>query len=91
MLVQRFICETGDEAAVEIGEGELERKRAMCGQYASQGDFLRTFDARREVVRPQVRYEYGLAPHPGPLNYELWQWWMNARDVSAKFVEFLDL
>ncbi len=26
----------------------------------------------------------------GRLNYELWQWWMNARDVSAKFVEFLD-
>jgi LmbE family N-acetylglucosaminyl deacetylase len=89
MLVQRFICETGDEALVEIGEGELGRKRAMCAQYASQGDFLRTFNARREVVRPQVRYEYGMAPHPGRTNYEQWQWWMSARDVSAKFVEFL--
>jgi len=91
MLVQSFIRETGDEAAMEIGERELERKRAMCAQYASQGDFLRTFDARREVVRPQVRYEYGLAPHPGRTNYEQWQWWMSAQDVSAKFVEFLGL
>jgi LmbE family N-acetylglucosaminyl deacetylase len=90
MRVQRFIYSTGDEAVVEIGEGELERKRAMCAQYESQGDFLRTFDVRREVVRPQTRYEYGLAPHAGRTNYEQWQWWMSARDVSAKFVEFLN-
>ena len=91
MQVQRFICESGDEAAVEIGEGALERKQAMCAQYVSQGDFLRTFDARREVVRPQVKYEYGRAPHEGQTNYEQWQWWMSAQDVSAKFVEFLNL
>lgn len=90
LRVQRFIYETGDEAMVEIGVEELERKRAMCAQYASQGDFLRTFDAGREVVRPQVKYDYGHAPHEGATNYEQWQWWMSAREVSAKFVEFME-
>ena len=37
----------------------------------------------REVVRPQVRYDYGQAPHEGRTNYECWQWWMSAREVSA--------
>jgi hypothetical protein len=75
---------------VEMEDGELERKRAMCAEYASQGDFLQTFDARRELVRPQVKYEYKHAPHEGQTNYERWQWWMSAREVSAKFREFLE-
>lgn len=90
MRVQQFAWETGGEVVVEMDAGELERKRAMCAQYASQGDFLQTFDARREVVRPQARYEYGRAPSQGQTNYERWQWWMSARDVSAKFQEFLE-
>jgi LmbE family N-acetylglucosaminyl deacetylase len=88
MLLQRFACESGDEVLVEIGAEELERKQNMCAQYASQGDFLQTFDATREVVRPQVKYEYGRPPHDGPTNYEKWQWWMSAQEVCAKFVEF---
>ncbi len=90
LRLQQFVCNSGGEAAVEIGVGELERKREMCAQYASQGDFLQTFDARRELVRPQVRYEYGRAPHQGQTNYERWQWWMSAQEVSAKFQEFLE-
>jgi LmbE family N-acetylglucosaminyl deacetylase len=90
LRVQRFLRESGEEAVVEISEGELERKRTMCAEYKSQGDFLQTFDARREVVRPQVKYDYSRAPHAGLTNYEQWQWWMSAREVSAKFVEFLE-
>ncbi len=88
--VQRFICENDEQVVVEIDAEELEIKRAMCAQYASQGDFLQTFDAGREVVRPQVNYMYEQSPHEGPTNYEQWQWWMSARDVSAKFVEFVE-
>jgi len=87
--VQQFLCESGDEVVVEIDAGELQRKRAMCAQYASQGDFLETFDVRREVVRPQVKYDYTRAPHEGRTNYEQWHWWMSEPDVSAKFAEFL--
>ncbi len=90
LRLQQFVCNSGAEAMVEITEGELARKRAMCAQYASQGDFLQTFDARQELVRPQVQYEYRRAPHQGQTNYERWQWWMSAQEVSAKFQEFLE-
>jgi LmbE family N-acetylglucosaminyl deacetylase len=90
MRLQRFICETDDEVTVAIDAGELEGKRAMCAQYASQGDFLQTCDARREVVRRQVKYTSALPPHEGRTNYEQWQWWMSAQEVSAKFAEFLE-
>ena len=88
--MQTFVLENGTEAEVEITAEELERKRAMCAEYASQGEILRVFDARREVVRPQVRYDYTRRPHAGPVNYECWQWWMRADEVSAKFAEFLE-
>ena len=87
---QQFLFENGTEAQVEISPEELERKRAMCAEYASQGEILRVFDARREVVRPQVRYDYAQRPHAGPVNYECWQWWMRADEVSAKFAEFVE-
>ena len=90
ILLQQFLCESGGEVAVEISEDELKRKREMCAEYVSQGDFLQVFDARREVVRPQVKYDYSRAPHEGRTNYEQWQWWMSAREVCAKFVEFLE-
>lgn len=90
LTMQRFLAESGEEAAVEISEAELERKRQMCAQYASQGDFLKIFDARREVVRPQVKYDYFRVPHAGRTNYEQWQWWMSAQEVCAKFSEFLE-
>jgi LmbE family N-acetylglucosaminyl deacetylase len=90
LRVQEFVWKTGCEAELEVGAAELERKRSMCEQYASQGDFLRTFDVRRELVRPQVNYDYKIPPHEGQTNYEHWQWWMSAREVSAKFQEFLE-
>jgi N-acetylglucosamine malate deacetylase 2 len=90
LRVQEFIQSTGDEVVAEIGEGELELKLEMCAQYVSQGDFLQTFDARREVVRPQINYDYGRPPHQGQTNYEQWRWWMSAREVSAKIEEFLE-
>ena len=89
MRRQQFICENGSEAAIEIAEPELDRKRAMCAQYASQADILRVFDLRRERLRPQLRYDYTRPPHPGMTNYECWQWWMSADEVSARFAEFL--
>lgn len=90
MHLQEFIRANGNESIVELTAKEVERKRAMCLQYASQGNFLETFDVRREVVRPQIKYNYAQPPHRGPTNYEHWQWWMTAQQVSAKFAEFLE-
>jgi N-acetylglucosamine malate deacetylase 2 len=89
MRLQEFLHHEGSEAHVEISGDELERKRAMCATYASQGELLATYCAERELVRPQARYDYARPPHPGRTNYECWQWWMTAREVSARFAEFV--
>jgi LmbE family N-acetylglucosaminyl deacetylase len=90
MHLQEFVRARGGELSIEISEEEAERKRAMCLQYTSQGNCLETFDVRREVVRPQVQYDYAQPPHQGRTNYEHWEWWMSVREVSAKFLEFLE-
>ena len=77
------------ECFADMGEGELERKREMCLAYNSQGDFLQRFDIAREIVRPQIKYDYTRPPHEGKTNYEAWQWSMTARDVCAAFTDFL--
>ncbi len=89
LRLQEFLHEEGSEARIEIASHELERKRAMCAQYASQGKLLETYAAERELVRPQALYDYRRPPHAGRTNYECWQWWMTAREVSACFAEFL--
>jgi hypothetical protein len=88
--LQRFLQENGSEERLEINEAELARKRAMCAEYRSQVEVVRPFDLRRELVRPQVRYDFRQAPHAGRTNYECWRWWMSAREVSARFTEFLE-
>ena len=83
------MCANGTEQRVEISAAELERKQAMVAEYESQqGELLESFDLAREVVRPQVRYDYGRAPHEGRTNYECWGWWMSAREVSVRLAEF---
>ena len=89
--MQEFGCSNGSEARVEISAAELARKRTMLAQYESQqGEFLQSFDLEREVVRPQVKYDYGRAPHAGRTNYECWQWWMSAREVCERLAEFVE-
>jgi LmbE family N-acetylglucosaminyl deacetylase len=87
--LQRFLWQSGEEVELQLTDAEVERKRAICAQYASQGEVLRSFDVRRELLRPQVRYDYSCPPHGGPVNYEAWQWWMSARQVCQQFTAFL--
>lgn len=88
-VVQDFVERDGREVLVEGTAAELERKRAMCGEYPSQGDFLKTFKAEREVVRPMHAYDYTRPPHAGQLNYEAWQWPMTGIDVCREFSRYL--
>ena len=91
LRLQEFLCANGSEARVEISAAALWRKQAMLAEYGSQqSELLQSFDLAREVVRPQVRYDYRLAPHEGPTNYECWHWWMSAREVSARLAEFVE-
>lgn len=86
--LQQFIGGDGG-VAIQPAADESARKRLMCTEYASQGDFLKTFKLDRETVRPLAHYDYSCPPHAGKLNYELWGWKMTGSEVSAEFVRFL--
>lgn len=86
---QEFITHIGDEVDVHPTLEEAERKREMCRAYKSQGDFLNRFDVTREIVRPQLAYDYTQPPHEGKTNYEVWQWKMSAEEVCRAFADFL--
>ncbi len=88
LSTQEFVEPNGAEISFEPSSAEIERKRAMCLEYPSQGDFLRVFSLQREMFRPQKKYDYSRPPHEGKLNYELWQWRMTGAQVSRKFEEF---
>jgi LmbE family N-acetylglucosaminyl deacetylase len=88
-VFQEFVQPSDDVIDVCPTEGEQERKREMCAAYSSQGDFLQRFEVAREIVRPQIAYDYSRPPHQGKTNYETWQWKMTAHEVSAAFAEFV--
>jgi len=86
---QEFITRTGGELDVRPTIDEKQRKRTMCHAYGSQGDFLTHFDVAKEIVRPQVAYDFTQPPHAGKTNYELWRWKMSCAEVCAAFGKFL--
>ena len=88
-VVQDFVKRNGREEFVRGTPEELERKRAMCDSYPSQGSFLGTFKLDRELVRPLYGYDYSRPAHSGKLNYEVWQWHMTGAEVSGHFEAFL--
>lgn len=87
---QRFVTENGTGIDIRPTALEVEHKRAMWSEYASQGDFLEFFSPEKECVRPLSAYDYSVPPHPGQLNYEHWQWSMTGNDVCRAFVAFLE-
>jgi LmbE family N-acetylglucosaminyl deacetylase len=88
LSVQEFAHPNGTEVFYAPSLEEIARKRAMCQEYSSQGDFLKVFDIEQETYRPQVPYDYTQPPHEGQLNYERWQWSMTGREVSSAFEGF---
>lgn len=88
LSVQEFLEPNGTEIVYSPTPAEIERKRAMCLSYVSQGDFLQVFGVEREIFRPQKPYDYSRPPHEGKLNYEIWQWSMTGIQVSKKLEEF---
>lgn len=85
---QEFITSSGEEVDVRPTPQEEDRKRHMCLAYPSQGDFLSRFGVNREIVRPQIAYDYTQPPHAGKTNYEVWEWKMTAQEVSAAYADF---
>lgn len=86
-VFQHFLTLSGEEADVRPTPEEQARKREMCATYSSQGDFLEHFDVSRELLRPQMAYDFSRPPHRGRVNYEVWRWKMTAAEVSGAFGE----
>jgi N-acetylglucosamine malate deacetylase 2 len=85
---QQFIIgEYGEPLGVT--EQERMRKAQMFACYESQGDLLGFFDIDREIFRKQHAYDFSQPPHPGKLNYEVWQWPMTGADVCRAFQGFV--
>ncbi len=84
------LAPNGAEVALQPTPQELERKRAMCNAYASQGEIVAHFDLQIERFRPQPAYDFTNPPHPGELNYEAWQWRVTGSEVATAFTHFLE-
>jgi LmbE family N-acetylglucosaminyl deacetylase len=86
---QNFIRHSGKEVSLKVSDAEFDAKVRALADYASQHITLGKFDARREVLRPMVDYDFTCPPHVGETNYEVWQWGISSRDVCRAFSEFL--
>jgi LmbE family N-acetylglucosaminyl deacetylase len=87
-VYQEFVEEQGEVVQHHVAGKELEAKLRMLACYQSQFDSLPSFKTELERFRPQAAYDYGRRPHPGKLNYELWQWRMSPEELCAAFIEF---
>jgi N-acetylglucosamine malate deacetylase 2 len=88
--VQKFPSLTTFEVEVSVEGEALARKNRMFEIYKSQNLVLDRFYPERETFRPMYGYDFTQPPLPWKLNYEIWEWKMTGREVSAAFARFLE-
>ena len=84
-----FHSPSDSEITVEPTPEELERKHRMLAAYESQHLSPQFFTTDVERFRPLATYDYMRPPHPGKLNYEVWQWPMTGSDLVRAFAPHL--
>lgn len=82
---QCFMVPEGNEVLFDATTEEVERKRRMMNEYASQKETVDLFNAAIERYRPQAAYDFTKPPHPGRLNYEEWGWPITGAQVVQAF------
>lgn len=87
--VQTFPSLTTYEVELRVEGDALEKKKKMFAAYRSQNLVLDHFHPERETFRPIYSYDFTQPPLPWKLNYEIWEWNMTGRDVSAAFTAYL--
>jgi LmbE family N-acetylglucosaminyl deacetylase len=85
LVTQRFRRNYGSERMLHLTRLELQRRQSMIHRYSSQRDLGRYVTAQVEYYRPQPQYNYSRPPHPGKVNYELWEWPITALEVCRAF------
>ena len=63
-----------DGEAAALSSLEAARKRCMFDCFHTQAGILSHFQTATERFRIAPAYDFALPPHPGPLNYERWNW-----------------
>jgi N-acetylglucosamine malate deacetylase 2 len=82
---QCFLKTEGGESLFDATPAEVERKRRMLEEYASQHDTIAAFNPAIERYRPQAAYDFTRPPHPGTLNYEAWGWPISGTQLLQAF------
>jgi LmbE family N-acetylglucosaminyl deacetylase len=85
LIHQQFLDANRTEIVLRLTPSELRMREQMLTTYASQPDAADFVSAPVERFRPQPAYDYSRPPHPGPLNYEVWQWPMTGTEVCCAF------
>ena len=86
---QQFLAERGLEYVYSLSAPERAKKQSLLDLYRSQHAILQDFKTSEERFRLLPVYDYSQPPHRGPLNYEMWGWPVNGREVSAAFCRYL--
>jgi LmbE family N-acetylglucosaminyl deacetylase len=91
LICQRFREFNGTELMLRLSPHELRNRELMVASYASQSGLEAFISNPVECYRPQPDYDYSRPPHPGAVNYEVWQWPISPAEVSGHFSQCLDI
>jgi LmbE family N-acetylglucosaminyl deacetylase len=89
LIHQEFLNPNGTEAILHPTAQEFLKRSEMLSTYTSQPDASQFVNSPVELYRPQPEYDYSRPPHPGQLNYEVWQWPMSGSEVCQAFRSYL--
>jgi N-acetylglucosamine malate deacetylase 2 len=85
-----FLPSASDVVAIELSDGDRERKRRMMACFASQAETLRPFAADVERFRVAPEHDFARAPHGGRLHYERFEWGTTGAEWRARAAAALD-
>ena len=88
-VVRQYLPRRDRAVSLSASGTEERRKIAMISAYASQEEFLQTFEVTAEHFVPQPPHDYTRPPHEGKLNYECWEWEVAGSDLCAAFNRIL--
>ena len=71
---QVFAVANGSEQILDLTPAESQFKRELLALYRSERSNLGHIRVEHESLRPLARYDYGAAPHSGPLFWQRFQW-----------------
>ncbi|MCC6558254.1 MAG: PIG-L family deacetylase [Polyangiaceae bacterium] len=94
LVTGAFLRGAEEVITVRLGAADAERKRRMLACFATQRRVLAAFEVGVERFRLAPRYDFGRAPHEGPLHYERLGWPMSGarfRELAGEALRALGL